>query len=162
MTEPNEGAKTIQTDTGSQQDIKRDDWLKRLGNGTARVARDTGLVLLGVGAYAADGLKELRRLPELMQDTGRWTADAAGRVNSQLIKAYHKTTDRGATAYESIVESRGSSDQGQPSSSPTGTDAAASYEDWTKDELYERAQELDIQGRSGMNKSELVDAIRDH
>jgi hypothetical protein len=30
----------------------------------------------------------------------------------------------------------------------------------TKDELYERAQELDIEGRSKMTKDELVDAIR--
>jgi len=30
----------------------------------------------------------------------------------------------------------------------------------TKDELYERAQELDIEGRSKMTKDELIDAIR--
>lgn len=34
--------------------------------------------------------------------------------------------------------------------------------DRTKDELYNRAQELDIQGRSKMSKDELVEAIRDH
>ncbi len=34
------------------------------------------------------------------------------------------------------------------------------YEEWTKDELYERAQELDIEGRSDMTKSELIDALR--
>ena len=34
------------------------------------------------------------------------------------------------------------------------------YEEWTKDELYERAQELDIDGRSSMDKSELIDALR--
>lgn len=31
----------------------------------------------------------------------------------------------------------------------------------TKDELYNRAKELDIEGRSGMTKDELVEAIRD-
>lgn len=30
----------------------------------------------------------------------------------------------------------------------------------TKDELYNRAQELDIDGRSSMDKSELIEAIR--
>ena len=35
------------------------------------------------------------------------------------------------------------------------------YEDWSKDELYDRAQELDIDGRSDMTKDELVEALRD-
>ncbi len=35
-----------------------------------------------------------------------------------------------------------------------------SLEDRTKDELYNRAKQLDIKGRSKMNKSELVKAIR--
>lgn len=34
------------------------------------------------------------------------------------------------------------------------------YEEWTKDELMERAQELDIDGRSKMSKDELIDALR--
>jgi hypothetical protein len=34
------------------------------------------------------------------------------------------------------------------------------YEEWTKDELYERAQELDVEGRSSMTKDELIDALR--
>ena len=39
---------------------------------------------------------------------------------------------------------------------------AGSYEDWTVDELHERARELDIEGRSSMNKDELIKALRDH
>ncbi|MAT04094.1 MAG: Rho termination factor [Acidimicrobiaceae bacterium] len=34
------------------------------------------------------------------------------------------------------------------------------YEDWSKDDLYERAQELDIDGRSDMTKDELIEALR--
>ena len=34
------------------------------------------------------------------------------------------------------------------------------YEDWSRDELYERAQELDVEGRSDMTKDELIDALR--
>lgn len=35
-------------------------------------------------------------------------------------------------------------------------------EDRTKDELYDEAREIGIDGRSDMDKDELVDAIRDH
>ncbi len=34
------------------------------------------------------------------------------------------------------------------------------YEDWSKEELYERAKEVDIDGRSDMTKDELIDALR--
>jgi len=36
------------------------------------------------------------------------------------------------------------------------------YEDWTKDDLYDRAQELGIEGRSDMDKDALIDALRNH
>ncbi len=35
-----------------------------------------------------------------------------------------------------------------------------SYDDWTKKELYSRAQEVGIEGRSEMTKDELIDALR--
>jgi uncharacterized protein YdaT len=38
---------------------------------------------------------------------------------------------------------------------------AQAYEDWTRDELYERAQELEIEGRSDMNKDDLIKALRE-
>ncbi len=37
-----------------------------------------------------------------------------------------------------------------------------SYEDRTVEELRERVAELDIEGRSEMDKNELVDALRNH
>ena len=39
---------------------------------------------------------------------------------------------------------------------------SGSYDDWTVEELRKRAGELDIDGRSKMSKSELVDALRNH
>ncbi|MBS1303149.1 Rho termination factor N-terminal domain-containing protein [Loktanella sp. SALINAS62] len=39
---------------------------------------------------------------------------------------------------------------------------APAYEDWTKDDLYARAQEIGIEGRSDMTKDELIDALRSH
>ena len=36
------------------------------------------------------------------------------------------------------------------------------YEEWTVDELRERAAEIGIEGRSEMTKDELTDALRNH
>jgi hypothetical protein len=39
---------------------------------------------------------------------------------------------------------------------------AGSYDDWSKEDLEERAAEIGIDGRSKMNKDELIKALRDH
>lgn len=39
---------------------------------------------------------------------------------------------------------------------------AGSYEDMTTDELMDRASEIGIDGRSTMNKEDLIKALRDH
>jgi hypothetical protein len=39
---------------------------------------------------------------------------------------------------------------------------SGSYEDWSKEDLVKRAAEIGIDGRSTMNKGELVEALRNH
>jgi Rho termination factor, N-terminal domain len=39
---------------------------------------------------------------------------------------------------------------------------SGSYEDWSTEDLRKRAAEIGIEGRSKMNKGELVAALRDH
>lgn len=36
------------------------------------------------------------------------------------------------------------------------------YEDWSKQDLYDKAREVGIEGRSSMSKGQLVDALRNH
>jgi len=39
---------------------------------------------------------------------------------------------------------------------------ASRYEDQTKDQLMKKARDVGIEGRSSMNKGELIDALRNH
>jgi len=39
---------------------------------------------------------------------------------------------------------------------------AHKYEEWSKDELYDQAQKVGIEGRSKMTKKELIDALRNN
>ncbi len=40
--------------------------------------------------------------------------------------------------------------------------SAPAYEDWSKDDLTERAAAIGIEGRSNMTKEELIAALRNH
>lgn len=39
---------------------------------------------------------------------------------------------------------------------------APSYDEWSRDDLYRRAREIGIDGRSKMSKSDLIRALRNH
>lgn len=39
---------------------------------------------------------------------------------------------------------------------------SGSYDDWTVDELQDRARDIGIEGRSSMNKDDLIKALRNH
>jgi hypothetical protein len=39
--------------------------------------------------------------------------------------------------------------------------SGAPYEDWSKDELYEKAKDVGIEGRSNMTKEQLMEALRE-
>ncbi len=39
---------------------------------------------------------------------------------------------------------------------------AGDYEDWTKEELYDKAKDVGIEGRSHMSKKDLIHSLRSH
>ena len=49
-----------------------------------------------------------------------------------------------------------------PTPPPSSRVPGVPYEQWTKAELLERARELDIEGRTGLNKAQLIKALRKH
>lgn len=66
---------------------------------------------------------------------------------------YEALRDKGYNK-ETAARIANSDSSGQP------TDRPNSYEDWTKEQLLERAKELDLEGRSDMDKPELIAALR--
>ena len=39
---------------------------------------------------------------------------------------------------------------------------SSKYEEWSKEDLYEKAKEVGIGGRSNMSKDQLIDSLRNH
>ncbi|WP_019816282.1 ChaB family protein [Saccharomonospora saliphila] len=110
----------------------------------------------------------LQRSPEKAQRTWIEAHDSAVETYGEGRRAHQTAYSALKHQFEKVgdhwepKESKGPSDKqarrgaGQPSASTAGgVDANAS-----KHHLYERAQELDIPGRSSMNKKELVDALQ--
>lgn len=72
------------------------------------------------------------------------------------------TEEQGAKEIAARTVNKKRREEGRtPNKTSQGTgNPTHALEDRTKQELYNRAQELDIAGRSKMNKSQLIDAIR--
>ena len=73
---------------------------------------------------------------------------------------YEALLDDGASKSKAAAIANAAARDGRSTVGKRGGKSDA-YEDWTKEELYERAQELDIDGRSEMTKDELIEALRD-
>lgn len=73
-------------------------------------------------------------------------------------EAYEELRDKGYSKGKAAAISNAQANPDMHPSEKGGHSKA--YEDWTKEELYDRAQELDVEGRSDMTKDELIDALR--
>lgn len=75
-------------------------------------------------------------------------------------RTYEALRDDGASKQKAAAIANAQADPSKDPSAKGGH--AQAYEDWSKEDLYDRAKELDIEGRSDMSKSELIDALRNH
>ena len=81
-----------------------------------------------------------------------------GAKQSNRIKneeQYEALRDKGASK-EKAARIANSSNSGKKGGK------AEKYEDRSKEDLYKKAQEVGIEGRSKMNKEELINALRNH
>jgi hypothetical protein len=76
-------------------------------------------------------------------------------------KQYKALRREGASKEKAARISNASSNSSRSSVGRKGGESG-SYDDWNKDELMKRAREIGIEGRSSMNKSQLVSALRNH
>jgi hypothetical protein len=76
-------------------------------------------------------------------------------------KTYQKVREQGASKEKAARIANASAAEGRSRVSRRGG-KSGSYDDMTKDELYERAKKVGISGRSNMSKDELRKALRNH
>ena len=74
---------------------------------------------------------------------------------------YESLRDEGMSKEKAARIANASSNRGRSAVGRSGGEAER-YEDRTKSELLDRAREIGIEGRSKMNKGELIDALRNH
>ena len=74
-------------------------------------------------------------------------------------KTYEALRDDGASKEKAARIANSKAGGGSPSKKGG---EAGSYEDWTKEDLEDRAAEIGIEGRSDMDKDELIEALRNH
>ena len=72
---------------------------------------------------------------------------------------YEALRDQGASKEKAARISNAAANTSRSTVGQKGGESG-SYDDWTVEHLRKRASELDVHGRSRMNKSELVQALR--
>jgi hypothetical protein len=74
-------------------------------------------------------------------------------------KTYEKVRESGASKEKAARIANAKAGGGNPSKKGG---KSQKYEDQSKDQLMKKAADVGIEGRSKMNKSDLVDALRNH
>ena len=76
-------------------------------------------------------------------------------------KTYEKLRDEGASKEKAARIANAAARRGRSSVGRKGGKSPA-YDEWTKQDLLQRAREIGIKGRSSMTKDQLISALRNH
>jgi hypothetical protein len=128
---------------------------QRVNATAAAVANDVGRQLGRFGSTADDALATTTG--QAKSAVERTAATARRTTNEAVGQARAQSRRTGGAAEQAATALL---DDATRAVEPDGDGKPAALDDWTKAELYERAQELDIDGRSSMTKRELVRALR--
>ena len=105
-------------------------------------------------------------------DTALETVDTALETVDTAVAAVETTVGKGVRRVEDLVEAAQAEQEQRDPEQPQAPKAESpkqerkfdgrTYEERSVEELRERASELEIEGRSAMNKDELIAALRQH
>lgn len=134
-----------------------------LGRATARRTND---VVVAVVSHVARRMETVAKTARTGARTTTGQARSAVERTSKVAETTAKQTigqakrQAGATTAASRQATGELLDDATAAVDPDASPRGIAYEQWTKSDLYERAQELDIDGRSSMSKRQLIAALR--
>lgn len=133
-----------------QPPIKRISVAPERFSGDSKVARHRSVAWVGAFGPSPDGVTRVGRHKP---------------VKGSGIGSKHGPSIRDDDKYEALRDEGMSKEKaariansGRKASVKGGHQPA--YEEWTKEELYDKARDVGVEGRSEMSKSELIDALR--
>jgi hypothetical protein len=116
--------------------------------GQARAAGGDVLTTASTGVKTVAG-QATKVAEDVATSTRTGARTVAGQSRAQGKKVSEAATDRATKVVDAAIDAV----EDKPGSGKP-------YEQWTKAELLERAEELDIDGRTGLNKKQLIEALR--
>jgi hypothetical protein len=143
------------------------DWA--LGRGCT-IALGDGIWCGGHAAEGEDARAWLAALPQEADVVARlwWVATGEISFDASLLAAAgalgHGPSIKDDERYERLREQGESKEKAarMANTDPRRGGESPSYEEWTVDDLRKRAAEIGVDGQSDMDKSQLIDALRNH
>lgn len=125
------------------------------GRSTVRRTSDVVTSVVSDVARRMDGVVSTARTSA--STTGDHAKSAVTRTARAAQMGVKEATGQAKAAKQATAELLDdATDAVRANESPRGV----AYEEWTKSDLYQRAQDLDVDGRSGMSKKQLIAALR--